>query len=58
MNQLDCCKIVDTSYPTINMAFIIYKKNLCVAQCGSACLCARQYEHHSTLPHLLPFMIL
>ena len=22
----------------------------------SACGCARQYEHHSTLPHLLPFM--
>ena len=24
--------------------------------CGSACGCVRQYEHHTTLPHLLPSM--
>ena len=38
---------------TINITIIIYTFFL---MCGSACGCVRQYEYHSTLPHLLPSM--
>ena len=52
MNQIDC-KTVDSFYhTTINMAILMYFYPMWVSACG----CARQYEHHSTLPHLLPLM--
>ena len=52
---IDKCKTVDSFYhTTINMAILIYIIFFPIRV--SACGCARQYEHHSTLPHLLPFM--
>ena len=48
MNQIDYCKIADSNYDSkydyyYHIFFYIYG-------------CVRQYEYHSTLPHLLPSM--
>ena len=54
-NQIDKCKTVDSfNHTTINMANLMYI--IFFPMWVSACGCVRQYEHHSTLPHLLPFM--
>ena len=54
MNPIDYCKIVDSSYHYHNLYdyYYIYFFSMC----GFASGCVRQYEYHSTLPHLLPSM--
>ena len=55
MNQIGIVKsLILLIITTINMAIIVYV--LFSSMCGSACGCVRQYEHHSTLPQLLPSM--
>ena len=46
INHIDYCKIVD-SY---------HYHNWGSSMCGSVCGCVRQYEYHSTLLYLLPYV--